>query len=130
MKYRVQVLEHYFKDNYQDGEVQGTYNIVELGQAVRDTLSEAIAWARELVEHQVSPDSGYGDIIGDGVICLGGRTAAVEKDYFRAPTAREIEDWKAGKIDLWSEDFQAVLTEERAVDNDDLEAAAKAAAAE
>ena len=113
------IEEHYYEDNYEDGEVPDSYGINEVEERVFKDLLEAIQWAKNTYG-----DEHFGEIVGDGVLLLCSAMKKLDTDHFRScdPTEKDIEAWKRGDINLWSDEYVVHFEKTEDVTSDEIEA--------
>ena len=96
------VTQHYYQDDYTEGEIEGTYGIDEIAQESFDSLEAAVKWFRGQYDGEMDA--------WDNVVCIGLPPQA-EGDYcFTDAMQSDIEEWKLGKRKLWNVEYQMRLS--------------------
>lgn len=114
-----------FEDNWNDGEVSGTWEEFEYDREDGfDSLEDAIKFAL------FSYGDNNGTAVSDTAMILSApnsplsiivRSEYQNKEGIKA-TEREIKAWKAGKINLWNTELKAEFIENKIVEhNEDVE---------
>ena len=112
--YNVQITEVFYKDDYEEGEVFGTFQTISLGTKQTSDLAKAI---HEFVD-------AYGDkdgkvFVDDNVIHMD--FTKCPDDYgWREPTEKEVEKWKKGELDLYNVEYQMRVWEMRPIEDEEL----------
>ena len=113
--YNVQIIESFYKDDYEDGEVLGTFSTVTLETKQTDDVKKAIA----------DFAARYGDkdgkvFIDDDIIHMD--FMKCPDDYgWRDPTDEEVEKWKKGEYELYNVEYQMRVWEMKPVEAEKLE---------
>ena len=105
MKYRAEFYEYAYQDNYENGEVDQTTSFVLMMEKSFDTIKDAIDYFEKFYPSRLSLEP-----LGDNVIVRPEPMQFLEKNEgWRNASEEELEDWKAGKIDLWNLEYQMHL---------------------
>ena len=113
------IEEHYYEDNYEEGEVASSYGINEVEVKTFQDLLEAIQWAKATYG-----DEHFGEIIGEGILLMRSSTNKLtDYDTFVKPTDADIEAWKRGDINLWSDEYVVRFEKTDDVTSGEIEAA-------
>lgn len=115
----VEIIEAAYKDNWNEGEIDDTFQINVLEKGLFES-------AKAAVERFKNTYSGlaYGDsklqVEGDFIALE--YMAKVANDYYgwATPSNEELEDWKAGKIDLWSVEIQLHIHKIQRLEEEEL----------
>jgi hypothetical protein len=110
--YRIQTTECFYEDDWEDGEVGGTFTIISMGTSTSKDPSRDIA---EFVENFSEDGKVYVD--DDFVHTDSMMMPNVDGYGWRKPTEEEIEKWKAGKINLYNVEYQLRVWEMTPIDN-------------
>jgi len=91
--------ESWYEDNYEEGQI-GPFNETKLESGTKDTLEEVLTWLK----------NNYGEeypleIIEDNQIVCPVAMRTNGHYGFEKATDEEIEQWKAGKINLYSVEY-------------------------
>lgn len=107
-KYQIQSIHTVFIDNYENGE-GNQVNLYSLNKIIKaETPKEAIIeYIKDFLYYDISPEHLEKDEEKPNVIHTG---ALVDEDNSQA-TERQIEDWKKGLINLYSNNIYIVIEE-------------------
>ncbi len=105
MKVFAKIIEVSYEDNYEDGMV-GHFNDVLIDNKIFDTVDEAINFFRNTYRYNKNTNL---ELLDGSTIVLG-RDMCINGFYgFEEATDQEITNWKKGKINLWSVEYQMKL---------------------
>ena len=113
------VYESYYQDDYEQGEVDKTWNIVEVDERRFETIGEAVKWFKDTYEWDKDIKA---ELVDDFISC--GRPLMMTGDYGFIPASEsQIESWKRGRRDLWNVEYQLRLARLEQVDSEELKTA-------
>ena len=116
--YQVQIIEAYYEDDYENGEVDGTFQAIPLSTTTTDDPAEAVAAFAQLhgTDGKVWVD--------DDMVHADSMKTATGYGW-RKPTEQEIAAWTRGEMKLWNVEHQLKIRELTPVEGEQLEALAK-----
>ncbi len=116
------IIQASYRDNYDEGEVDNTYEEFIIGKKRFKTAKEAIDWFKR--EYGKVPDAKLcyePSYNGDVPAFIAPAEMQVQSpNGFMDATNSMIEDWKKGVIDLYSMEYRMVLAVERPYTVDDF----------
>ncbi len=104
MKYLVKVFENVYKDNWEEGEVFGSYQRCLMYQTETEDLKKAV---KDFADRYLRHDKKL--YITDNFIHID-FTAKNTTHEFVLPTEEDIEKWKKDEIDLWNVEYMMDIT--------------------
>ena len=117
--YRATVSERSYKDNFENGEVDGTYQFTDIAEKVFDTIEEAVKWFKDNYESSAEDCFIFHE---DNNVYAPRPMQTVDSDgSFMDASEATLEKWKDGKIDLYDVEYVLVLHKMTPVDDEDLE---------
>lgn len=113
--YNVQITEVFYKDDYEEGEVSGTFQTIPLSTKPTTDLAKAI---REFAD-------AYGDkdgkvYVDDDVIHMDFMKCTDDSGCWRDPSEKEVEKWKKGEYELYNVEYQMRVWEMRPIEDKEL----------
>lgn len=105
MKVFAKIIEVSYEDNYENGMV-GHFNDVLIDNKIFDTVDEAVKFFGDTYRYDKNSNI---ELLDDGIMILG-RDMCINGFYgFEEATDQELTNWKKGKINLWSVEYQMKL---------------------
>ena len=111
------VYEASYKDDWNDGEVDSTYQRFQITQKTYDSAEEAV---KDFVRQFGGGDWSAPETIDDGLIGISAIKADDEYGW-RTPTKEQEEAWKQGKFELWNVERQLKLQKLETLTNEELD---------
>ena len=122
--YEYSICECSYQDDYEEGEVNGTFNVCTIDHGTTTDLKKTIADFKMKYAADSSLNDGEKIWLDEDFIHTDDMKAAGDWGW-RKPTEAEIELWKKGKFELWNVEWQLRFKEVRAVPESILKKAAK-----
>ena len=105
------VFECSYEDNYEDGEVDRTYGIVQITSKVYHSVEEAI---KEFIDMYHGSEFSKPEVVDDSIIAFDAMKREASEDRYANwadPSEADIQKWKDGKINLWNVEYQLHIKE-------------------
>lgn len=120
--FQATVFECYYEDNYEDGEVSGTFDIVQIASGVYPSVYEAV---KDFIDKYHGSEFSKPEVVDDQVAFSAMKKEAEEDRYanWADPREADIAAWKEGKINLWNVEYQCRIKEIVDVPAEDLDVA-------
>ena len=116
----VEIFECAYKDNWKEGEIDNTFQTTFLEK-------DLFKSAKDAIEHFKDSYSGlaYGickpQVVEPDFIAMDFMAKADDRYGWATPSDEDLEAWKAGKIDLWSVEFQMKMFKLQPIESKELE---------
>ncbi len=108
------ISQSIYEDDYEEGEVTGTYNLFELESKCFSSAEEAMNYFKK--------HYGIGEItLEDGIIYSGANQIYGNNDFLREPRESEIKAWKNGELNLYMVEYELKLYKLEEVADEELE---------
>ena len=116
--FQVVYTERSYRDNFELGEVMGTYQNCRLSTKTTTDLKKAVADFIE--DYKFYCDSGEVSVDGNVVSMFAMKTVDVDGSWC-TPTSEELEKWRRGELDLWNVECCMTVHEIYAVEDKELQ---------
>ncbi len=118
MKYLVVVNQNYFKDNYTNGEISGTFTRIKADEKIFNTPEEAYQWFVKTYNGGVIEVIDYGK---EAKINSSYPLQQLDEYGFHAASKEELELWKNDEINLWNVEYELSISELRNLTFEEME---------
>lgn len=121
--FQATVFECYYEDNYEEGEVNGTFDIVQIASGVYPSVYEAV---KDFIDKYHGSEFSKPEVVDDQVVAFSAMKKEAKEDRYANwanPRETDITAWKEGKINLWNVEYQCRIKEIVDVPAEDLDVA-------
>ena len=124
-KYRVLITAASYKDDWENGEVDGTFQLWEVCEKTFGTIEEAVRWFKDMYEVTNDPSLAvFVDSYLNRFYAPQPMQAVSRNEDFIKASESDIRDWKEGKTQLYNLEYWMDIKKITDVDGEELLAAA------